>query len=235
MFSPVLKVLSWKHSASRVHLGTFFTGLQPSRFYHLHCSDTGAMLQPRQPARTSSACWRKRMSWSFSSFKPLDPAYLCCPEFPDSAIQAQIPLSPSALSPQICTCLTNFLDISSDFSALDTFLDMSSVFSPLCLCLNWAFLPDGFSSSSLSLWQSGPPKHISDTVSSVNIFSQSLPLRLHLPVFWTPQPLSLEALHNLLWVVFVVSLVVLRAAQRRAFDTTIFPINLPAKPLQINI
>lgn len=65
------------------------------------------MLQPRQHVRTSSACWRRRMSWPFSSFKPLDPASLCCPEFCDSAIQAQIPLSPSALSPQIC-----FLDIS---------------------------------------------------------------------------------------------------------------------------
>lgn len=79
------------------------------------CFCEGNLLRPAPPASLLLA--DNPVPSCFPSVRPSASAAL---DVPDPASQARAPVSPSALSPQIRTCQTFFLDSSCDSSALGT-------------------------------------------------------------------------------------------------------------------
>lgn len=79
------------------------------------CFCEGNLLRPAPPASLLLA--DNPLPSCFPSVRPSASAAL---DVPDPASQARAPVSPSALSPQIRTCQTFFLDSSCDSSALGT-------------------------------------------------------------------------------------------------------------------
>lgn len=155
MASPALRVSSWKRPSVRHGASPRWATALPavptsSSGYGRHasaketCSDQLLLLL---------SCWPIILSLPVSrpSVRPSASAAL---DVPDPASQARAPVSPSALSPQIRTCQTFFLDSSCDSSALGTCYVLcvpSAVPTPNCV-----FLPGHLSSPNLPL----SPSHV---------------------------------------------------------------------------
>lgn len=161
MASPALRVSSWKRPSVRpsgvvpplagLHYSppscpNFIIGIRAP------CFCEGNLLRPAPPASLLLA--DNPLPSCFPSVRPPASAAL---DVPDPASQARAPVSPSALSPQIRTCQTFFLDSSCDWVP-----DTSSAFPSAVPTPNCVFLPGHLSSPNLPLWNRGPlsPSHV---------------------------------------------------------------------------